>query len=96
VVVAEGKGCTVDLQVLSTTGVALTITLTNVYFTPQFTTNIFSTNYFMAKSNNHAVHMSAEKHMLIGGDGHNIALSEFPAPITIPRGPNPRYLPYPS
>ncbi len=72
VVVAEGEG-TVDLQVLSTTGKSLTITLTDVYFCPQFTSNIFSTNFFAEKSENHAVRMSKNKHILIG-DHHQIAL----------------------
>ena len=45
-------------------GKALRITLSDVYFCPQFTNHIFSTNYFLSKARTNAVLLSAQSQVL--------------------------------
>jgi len=62
-VTAKGKG-DVELTTLSTDGKPVTMKLTNAYFVPQFTTHIFSTNYFLAANSENSILLSADKRVL--------------------------------
>ena len=63
-VTAFGKGDVV-LEVITTAGKTMKITLTDVYFCPSFATNILSTHQFLSKDpDNNSVMMSASQKVL--------------------------------